>query len=686
MIDFEDLNREQKIKYLEAKLQKVEEENLWLKKSLRRYYSCDNPMEVMLKNQNQDKQDKINSSLLDIVSNNKFCPCFIAQRVFIYNEDKFDYFLEDYPEDKTFSNFVFVQFNQLFCEFVSKKREDILGKNCSEIPPFNQREYINYFSSYNRTQEFKVNIHDYTYHFVYSNITEDYFFVMFENITPNLLADDKVEENIKFTQSLVDAIPIPVFFKDAQGRYVHCNSHYANKIIGTDPKAIIGKSAQELDTYYPKDLADFYQEKDLELLKDNQIQIYQGKIKCADGIRREFIVNKVLIKNEKNKSVGILGVLQDVDNIIKAQKQLQESEERYKRLFNDISQPIIVADIMGNIIMINACAIELFEETEDDIYTLKNKQNIPALSLVDSNEIRKVTLSQKNSCKEVKIISKGQERWYNAVYEPINDFFDEKVVQIICYDITSQKEYQQQILSSKLKIEKANNLKTTFLANIAHEVRTPMNIINGFAQLLQSVEQPEKRKIYIDNIYKNCNKLNSIIDDIVEISMIENGNIEISKDRCSINSILEDAYGLLVDENKEQGKNLKLEISQNSQELIYADYNRVHQIFRKLISNAITYTNDGFVKIGACIKNDFVEFFVHDSGIGIQQDKLNVIFERFRQGDEGDSRRFGGNGLGLSICYELVKKMGGDIFVNTIESIGSKFVFSIPYRKATIKD
>jgi hypothetical protein len=287
--------------------------------------------------------------------------------------------------------------------------------------------------------------------------------------------------------------------------------------------------------------------------------------------------------------------------------------------------------------------------------------------------------------RRVAVSVRGQERWYMSSLQPLSDAFGEKLVQIISADITEIKRYQTELLKQKTHAEDSSNLKTIFLANIAHETRTPANIISGHVQMIQAGLHPEKLDSYLTVIHKNTIKLLDIIDDIVELSRIESGQIKLRHEICSINSILEDAFVYMSDSLEESGKKLELKRTENFGEydsLIYADNQYISQILKKLISNAVTFTQKGFISLGAKISGSNLVFYVEDTGIGIPEEKLNIIFERFRQADEGTARQYGGNGLGLAIANELVKRMGGTLEVKSSVGKGSVFSFSIPYKKA----
>ena len=371
--------------------------------------------------------------------------------------------------------------------------------------------------------------------------------------------------------------------------------------------------------------------------------------------------------------------------LIMARRELSESENRYKSLFNGIMQPIIIVDAEGNIILLNKSAVELFEEDEKNL--LAGVQDVPANKLIDMDYVRQIFKTGDPISRRVQLQINGKDRWYQCNMQLINDLFGEKVVQIISNDITELKHYQSELIEEKQRAEESNNLKTIFLSNIAHETRTPASMICGLAQMMQSGINKDKHNEYISSIYTNCKKLLEIIDDIVELSKIESGQIQLRHEICSINNIVEEAFANLQYELGDTGKPINAMRTPPIDEyksLIYADNQYISQVFRKLISNAVTFTQQGEIEIGAHIDGGKLTFYVRDTGIGIPEDRLQTIFEKFRQGDEGARRQYGGNGLGLSISNELVRCMQGTMQVQSEEDKGSTFSFTIKYNRAGV--
>ena len=236
------------------------------------------------------------------------------------------------------------------------------------------------------------------------------------------------------------------------------------------------------------------------------------------------------------------------------------------------------------------------------------------------------------------------------------------------------------------KAKDADRLKTAFLANMSHEIRTPLNSIIGFTQLLADDNLSDDQKQYIDIINTSGKNLLVIINDIIDISKIEAGQLKVVKTDCNINQIFTDLLQyFLSDRKNHQDKDIQISLRltlSDKDSTIYTDDVRLKQILINLISNAIKFTHHGFVEFGYFLDEEKKKmvFFVKDSGIGMDPEKQNIIFKRFRQADGTISRRYGGTGLGLSISKGLVAILGGNIWVESRLGEGSTFYFSLPYK------
>ncbi len=248
-------------------------------------------------------------------------------------------------------------------------------------------------------------------------------------------------------------------------------------------------------------------------------------------------------------------------------------------------------------------------------------------------------------------------------------------------NITDMKQTEAEFIKAKEKAEESDRLKSAFLANMSHEIRTPMNGILGFAQLLKEPNLTGKeQQEYIRIIEKSGKRMLNIIHDIVDISKIESGQMEVSISETNINDQIDYIYDFFAPEIEKKGLQLfckkKLPAIES---IIKTDREKIYAILTNLVKNAIKYTNEGLIEIGSVKKGNYLEFFVKDTGIGIAKDRQEAIFERFIQADISNKRAHDGAGLGLSIAEAYVEMLGGKIWVASEEGKGSTFYFTIPY-------
>jgi len=253
----------------------------------------------------------------------------------------------------------------------------------------------------------------------------------------------------------------------------------------------------------------------------------------------------------------------------------------------------------------------------------------------------------------------------------------------VIQDITDRKKNEEELIRAKVKAEESDKLKTAFLHNISHEIRTPMNAIVGFSTLLGDPEVDERsRKSYIDVIMQSSNHLLSIITDIVDISNIEANLIKTVKNEINVNKTLKYLFNQFITKTNEKQIKLVCEAGLSDPEaLILTDRTKLTQILSNLINNALKFTDKGIIKIEYRLKENFLEFCVSDTGIGISPVHHERIFDRFYQVQSNVSRLYEGTGLGLAISKAYVELLGGKIWLSSEPGNGTKFFFTIPYEK-----
>lgn len=235
-----------------------------------------------------------------------------------------------------------------------------------------------------------------------------------------------------------------------------------------------------------------------------------------------------------------------------------------------------------------------------------------------------------------------EEQKNNTILEESNNKLQELLVQ--------QANHQNELLKAKLKAEESNNLKTEFLHNMSHEVRTPLNGIMGFSKLIQKEGlSDEKRKQFSDIIIHSSEKLQRVIDDILEISFLETKQISVSDKEFNVYDFLQDLYQVFLVDSKTE---VDIEMTCKDKDLtIVSDLHKIHKILSNLIENALKFTDYGIVEFGCiCAEKNKIRFFVKDTGIGISNENIDKIFSRFTQEHDNISTKYGGLGLGLCIA------------------------------------
>jgi PAS domain S-box-containing protein len=269
---------------------------------------------------------------------------------------------------------------------------------------------------------------------------------------------------------------------------------------------------------------------------------------------------------------------------------------------------------------------------------------------------------------------------------------DMKVLEIASHQISISIERKKAEDELKIALEKANEsdrLKSAFLSTMSHELRTPLNAIIGFSELIDEDTPTEDKMDFIRTINNSGNHLLNIVEDIFDVTLIISGQIDINKREYDLDSIMEKLHIAAKDEQEKLEKNhieLRFNKPENEKKLkIYTDFFKFKQIFISLIKNALKFTHEGYIEYGYLSDNiedkSVLKFYIKDTGIGIAEDKHNLIFNIFRQIDDSHTRKYEGTGVGLTISKKLTEALGGNISVESKEGVGSTFTVSIPYKK-----
>ncbi|MBU1013754.1 MAG: response regulator [Bacteroidetes bacterium] len=376
------------------------------------------------------------------------------------------------------------------------------------------------------------------------------------------------------------------------------------------------------------------------------------------------------------------------------QLALEKSEALYRLLVNNSSDVTVILDLNLKQTFVSPAVNHLIGYTPEEAINLKieNVFTPKSLKLVISTFEKEIQSGQfvtnyltEPVVLELEMFRKdGSTVWTETKASLL---FDEKGkpngVFGVTRDITIRKKALMDLIVAKEKAEESDQLKTAFLNNISHEIRTPMNAIIGFSEFLNDPElSDESRKHFTEVIIKSSNQLLSIVTDIISIATIEAGQEKIHESQVNISNICE----IINDQffTQFQEKNISFQIKNpliNKEILIITDETKLIQVLTNLLSNALKFTKKGHVNFGYEIKDNNLEFFVEDTGIGISPEMAEVIFDRFRQVESNSTREFGGSGLGLTISKAYAYLFGGKIWLKSELGKGSTFYFSIPFKR-----
>ncbi len=375
----------------------------------------------------------------------------------------------------------------------------------------------------------------------------------------------KLKEQYKFSQKLIDNIPNPLYFKDIQGLYLGFNRAYA-KVIGKSQGEVVGKNVFE---NFPGENASVNQKKDIELIKNQGIQRYESRITYSDGSEHDVIFNKSVFYDIHGKVAGLIGIM---------------------------------------------------------------------------------------------------------------------------LDITDRKKLEKDLYKAKEDAEAASKAKSEFLANMSHEIRTPLNAIMGFTDLLRNLINNEQHINYLDSIKSGSKSLLILINDILDLSKIEAGKMDLHYEPVNINSIVKELKNIFSLKISEKGLRFHTFVDESIPQYLFLDEIRLRQILFNLTGNAIKYTDKGNIKVTFAKKQKTSKdktislvISVEDTGIGIPKDQQQRIFEAFVQQEGQHEKKYGGTGLGLAITKRLVEMMHGKISVKSKLNKGSIFIIELDNIQAATK-
>lgn len=526
-------------------------------------------------------------------------------------------------------------------------------------------------------------------------------------------AENALQQSTNLLQAVLEHIPARVFWKDHASRYLGCNTLFAKDAGFSRPDELIGKTDFEMAW---KDKAELYRAIDKSVIVSGKPKLdYEEPLTTTDGNTIQRHISKVPLSND-NQLIGVLGIYEDITQRKQAENALLESEERYKRITEGLTDYLYTVRMdkgfYAETIQSAAC-LTVTGYTAEEFSA--NPQLWIQMVVPEDRErvlaqVRQILAGQDVPPLEHRIICKnGQIRWisdttilfkdasgnllsYDGV---IKDITERKSAEIALHTLNEELESKirartTDLEHARLDAEQANQAKSAFLAAMSHEIRTPMNGVIGMADVLQQTSLKDYQVEMVDLIRDSAYALLSIIDDILDFSKIEAGKLEIEHLPMSVAEVVEKVCEILgrLAENKRVELTLFTDPALPAQ--VMGDSWRLRQILVNLVNNAIKFSSGreqpGRVSVRAILaepspepnRRVIVEISIIDNGIGMNETTLSKLFSAFTQADASTTRHFGGTGLGLTIARRLVELMGGNIAVQSVPDKGSTFTVSLP--------
>ncbi|WP_162272971.1 PAS domain S-box protein [Methanolobus vulcani] len=456
------------------------------------------------------------------------------------------------------------------------------------------------------------------------------------------------------------------------------------------------KEMFEYDGHIPTDVFSLIEEKihpddklrvrgDLEKYLNGEIPGFNIEFRVIDrnGNNVWIQVRGAALRSENGTAYRMAGSITDITERKNAEIKIAEGTVRRRILIEQSSDGIVVLDKDGYVFEANLKFAEMLGYSPEEVLSLHQCDWDAKFTPDELNDMRS-RIDEKGDHFETTHHRKDGTLFDVEISSNAAMFGEQKLIFCVCRDITERKQAEKELLRAKLEAESANRAKSQFIATMSHELRTPLTSVIGFSDILStnaSDKLTEKEQVYIDNINNSGKHLLDIINDILDLSLVDSGKIELECEKVFVKEVFDEI--LTIKTLKASKKNIDIRINNKIPfESIFADKVKFKQIMFNLLSNAIKFSHENSViSVIADKKDTTIEVSVSDTGIGIPKDRLKYIFDPFTQVDSSDTRKYGGTGLGLAIVKQLVELHKGTIWVESEEGKGSTFTFTLPIRE-----
>jgi len=502
------------------------------------------------------------------------------------------------------------------------------------------------------------------------------------DITEQKETEQALRDSELLYHSLVELIPQNIVRKDLDGKFTFANQKFC-QTIGKPLQEILGKTDYDLS---PKALADKYLRDDTKVIETGKVLSTLEEHTTPEGGKMVIDVVKTPLFDSEGNTVGTQCMFWDVTERHQMEEQLAYERDLLNAILKNVPDRIFIKDTESRFIKGSAALAkrlglaspeEIVGKTDYDFHPARQAK------LFHEDEQR-VVLTGKAIVNKVEKQTDTHDRpiWASVTKVPFTNRSGITTGIIgISRDITALKLAEQESARARDLALEAAQMKAQFLAVMSHEIRTPMNGIIGMIDLLLDSDLTDDQREYADTVRTSADALLEILNDILDLTKIEAGRLELEKEPFSLRQVVEEAVELHTLRAEANEIELHSHVPADLDRRFRGDPGRLRQILLNLVSNAVKFTEQGEVQVAASLAGEngggVIQFSVSDTGIGISPEVQSKIFDAFRQADGSTNRRYGGTGLGLSISRQLTEMMGGKMWLESEPGAGSTFHFTV---------
>ena len=496
-------------------------------------------------------------------------------------------------------------------------------------------------------------------------------------------AEEDLRRKSEEQELLLESIPIQLWYLKDIETYGAVNQAHA-AFLGLPKEAIAHKPLQA-----------FFGEEVVRVCKEGNDDVFETKKPVhteewaddAQGNPRLLAITKTPKLNANNEVLYVVCAASDITSRKQIEIELHKHRIKLQTLIDQISEMLFLHDFEGNILDVNQRAVEQLGYSREELLSM----GIPDLD-PDYREREREGAFWKNIERDQSYTFEARHQHKDGSVFPVEVTLSRIAIEDTTYimglalDISDRKNSEALLIEAKEQAERANRAKSEFLANMSHEIRTPLNGVKGMIELAHRRAGQDEVKEYLKLAKQSADHLMCIIKDVIDLSQIEAGHINLNKQPFSLRDVLKATFYPLRIAAASKGLGFEVEFSSDVPDALWGDQSRLRQILENIVGNAVKFTHTGQVSIALSLCEDLedrvrIQCQVTDTGIGVPPEDRETIFDTFGQSNPAIQAKYGGSGLGLAICKHYLEMMEGEIWCSSREGEGSTFSFTLVFDK-----